>query len=259
MSVATRGQECAPRPDYAMQLVFERLPQEEQVFTVSALSRDWRRRAQPEQLRLQERRRQLESQRQQYWHAQQYRYSAHAVPLWLVQKAWPELTRAKRVDLFCRAARHGDVGALRWMWEQDRQLRWLWEQDKRPLIVLDDPQRSRAYTAAAAGGHLTTLQLLWAMRHKCGLHTDVYAAAAEGGHLTVLQWLRACNRHTPCPWGKRVCAAATGTGQLAVLQWLRAQQPPCPWGKSTRSAAAGTGRLTVLQWLRAQQPPCPWG
>ena len=86
MSVATRGQECAPRPDYAMQLVFERLPLEEQVFTVSALGRArWCWGEQPLH-QLLERCRQLEGSPWRDYPRYSLRRSAHAVPLWLGQQ-----------------------------------------------------------------------------------------------------------------------------------------------------------------------------
>ena len=255
MSATTHAQEHAARlqgqqqqqlPSDAVQLVFERLPLGEQVFTVSALSRAWRQRAQPKQRELREQSRQLEG-----WYPGQFRYSrAHPVPLWLGQKAWPALTKEQRVRWFFRAARHGDVRALRWMWLQQR---------KQPPCVLLDPRKGAwACAAAAAGGHLEALQLLRALRPPGDFSSDVCAAAAQGGHLTVLQWLRA--QDPPCPWNaKEVCVFAARSGHLAVLQWLRAQEPPCPWDQSVCAAAAGSGRLAVLQWLRAQDPPCPWG
>ena len=251
----TRAQERAARlqglqqqlPGDAVQLVFERLPLEEQVFTVSALSGAWRRWTQPKQIELRERRRQLETLRPQRYYGF---LCAYAVPLWLGQKMWPALTEDQHMRLFCRAARHGDVRALRWMWRQQREQALIWRTE------WFDQQRSLAYMVAAAGGHLKALQLLQALRPPCSLRSCVCAAAAEGGHLTVLQWLRV--QQPPCPWDVKACWHAAGSGQLEVLQWLRAQQPPCPWDARVCATAAETGQLAALQWLRAQQPPCPW-
>ena len=219
MLTTTRAQERAARlhvqgrqqlPDDALQLVFDCLPLGEQLFTVSALSRAWRRQAQPKQRELQERRRQLEE--------GSGFGSAYAVPLWLGEKAWPALTQVQRKCWFVRAARHGDVSALRWIWQQQR---------KQPFRVVGDPQFSAMCMAAAAGGQLEALQLLRALRPPYGLRSVVCTAAAQGGHLAVLQWLRA--QDPPCPWNADVCSEAAGGGHFAVLQWLRAQDPPCPW------------------------------
>ena len=205
-------------PDDALQLVFDRLPLGEQVFTVSAVSRAWRRRAQPKQQQLKERRRQLEEEGYELY-AHYSDYSAYAVPLWLGQKAWPALTAEQSGHLVCRAARHGDVSALRWMLKQPRKQR-------QKFVLGLDPQSANisACDAAAAGGQLEALQLLLPL---CGLSSGVCAAAAASGHLTVLQWLRA--QDPPCPWGGHVCESAARSGQVAALQWLRAQDPPCPW------------------------------
>ena len=237
MAAAPHAHECAARlqvqgprqqqllPDDALQLVFDRLPLEEQVFAVGAVCRAWRQRAQPRQLELHERR----PQPLQHWEKPSRIWSPHhdyygacAVPLWLAQKAWPALTGAKRGHLFCRAARHGDVGALRWMWEQQpTQTLSVFYDPVRPVPVLDHDDQAclAAATAAAKGGHLEALQLLRALR-------------------------------PACRWSERVCAAAAGSGQLAALQWMRAQDPPCPWD---REHCLRIAAYAAREWIE-QQP-----
>ena len=161
----TRAEDCAARLqrqhqqpqllDDALQLVFERLPLEEQVFTVGALIRAWRRRAQPQQLQLQERRRRLELAGSMAYRRQPpycRLSSVYTVPLWLCQTVWLALTVVQRGNLLCRAARRGDgnllcrparlddVNTLRLMGEQHR---------KQPISVLGDPQRTIVGAAPA--------------------------------------------------------------------------------------------------------------
>ena len=254
---AARVQGRQQLPDFALQLVFARLPLEDQVFTVSELGRVWRRWAQPKQLELQGQRQHLEEGSGDYYTSW---VSAYAVPLWLVQEAWPALEREQHWRLFLRAARHGDVSALQWMWAQRRTRQQPFHD---PYRSSSAQQRVHACLAAAAGGHLQVLQYLQALQPPCGWSSDVdraaavCKAAAGCGHLAVLQWLRAQN--PPCPWQETdMCAAAAKFGHLEVLQWLRAQQQPCSWGKQVCVDAAKGGHLSVLQWLRAQDPPCPW-
>ena len=234
-------QQQQPLPDDALQAVFERLPLGEQAFTVSALSREWRRRARPRQLELQEWRQRLERDPQGY---RRFSYcSAYTVPLWLGQRAWPALTVDQRTRLICRAARHGDASALRWMWAPWQRHAYPWP----PWVVYSDPRRSAA-CEAAVGGHVEVLQLLRQLRPQCELTSNVCSAAAEGGHLPALRWLRV--QGPPCPWNADVCGAAAGAGHLAVLQWLRAQQPPCPWYKERCLRIATPA---VRHWIE-QQP-----
>ena len=252
MPAATHAQERAARvhvqgrqqrhlPDNAVQLVFERLPLGDQVFTVSVLSRAWWRWSQPQQQELQERRQQVQLEED----------IDYTVPLWLGQKAWPALTELQCARLFRRAARHGDISALHWMWEQQRE---------QPFSALGDLDwecfMACREAALPSGGHLEALRLLCALQPPCDLSSQVCAAAAQGGHLIALQWMRA--QDPPCRWDESECAGAAGCGQLAVLQWLRARDPPCPWNERACMYAAESGQLAVLQWLRAQDPPCPW-
>ena len=254
---AARVQGRQQLPDFALQLVFARLPLEDQVFTVSELGRVWRRWAQPKQLELQGQRQHLEEGSGDYYTSW---VSAYAVPLWLVQEAWPALEREQHWRLFLRAARHGDVSALQWMWAQRRTRQQPFHD---PYRSSSAQQRVHASLAAAAVGHLQVLQYLQALQPPCGWSSDVdraaavCKAAAGCGHLAVLQWLRAQN--PPCPWQETdMCAAAAKFGHLEVLQWLRAAGPPCLWDVRTCVAAAQGGHVAVLQWLQAQVPPCPW-
>ncbi len=99
-------------------------------------------------------------------------------------------------------------------------------------------------SAAAAGGHLATLQ--WAVAHGCVASQHARYRAASGGHLEVLQWLLA--DHEP-PEGALCCAAASG-GHVEVLEWLHSEGHPCD--AATHDAAAYGGQLAALRWLHRQ-------
>jgi hypothetical protein len=166
-------------------LVFSHLPPGEQCFTASRVSREWAAWAAPLSscLRVQaaETRdggRDLEA------------LPLFAVPLWMLQEAWPGLTVTQQVLAAARAARHGDLPSLRWALIQPSSVSHRYAEG--PITCI----------AAAAGGHLEALRE--ARAAGCIWGADACHLAAAGGHLQLLRWVM----DQGCPWDGRTCAEA---------------------------------------------------
>lgn len=192
---------------------------------------------------------------------------------WALDKYPSDQYPAAREENICdSAARHGQLGMLRYLRSLDPPCDWgadtcsqaalgghfeviLWLRSQEPPCEWGS--RTTAY--AAHGGHFSLLQWLCAQEPPCPLTSAACSHAAGAGHLDVLKWLR--SREPPYPWDSSSCFFAAKSGHLHVLEWLRSQVLPCPWADETGSScsyAAMGGNLSVLQWLKAQEPPCPW-
>jgi len=165
----------------ALPLIFARLPPEQQVLTIGALSPAWRQ-----------------------WAALR------------LDAIWADLSPSERVLAAKRAARDGNTAALEWARTAHGGVAWSlrhvdaaagsfqalqWLRDHELPSPWDAVTWKWALSAAARGGHLESLQWVRDQQPPYPWSETACTAAASEGHLETLKWLRAqepsCPTHTP--------------------------------------------------------------
>jgi hypothetical protein len=111
-----------------------------------------------------------------------------------------------------------------------------------------------AMYAAAGRGHTAVCQYLRSER--CAWNDSVCSAAAQGGHVSTLHWLR--EHGCPCDANK-VCTAAAAGGSVAVMQYLQQQGLLTTAAQLSEmlNAAGAWKKIEAAQWLRQQNAAWP--
>ncbi|KXZ49623.1 hypothetical protein GPECTOR_20g480 [Gonium pectorale] len=103
-----------------------------------------------------------------------------------------------------------------------------------------------AAEAAARGGHLAALQVLWSARGEAKWRQASLAAAGRG-HLHVLAWLIETVRARAVRLDGKLFRWAASSGSVELMAWLR--ERGCVWGDKALVAAAESGCEEAVEWL----------
>ena len=163
------------------------------------------------------------------------------------------------------AAEEGRLDTLEWLWERlggnPEAVVWMNALEKAANAgqlaavkwLLDRGCKCNEFSflAAAGGGHVEVVALLW---KRVGLgeskHAELAEWSAKSGSLPMLKWM--------VDHGLRLaasaCSWAAQYGHLDALRFLRSYH--CPWKGWTLKSAVGNGHLDTLQWALANG--CPW-